>query len=126
MAKRKLTIRQIERAIKGSNGLISTIAQRLSVCRQTVSEYLKKYPELNKPLLEETESVLDVVESKLMKKVQEEESWAIKFYLQNKGKNRGYGICTVSVKDKEEETIDGIYREVIRASNVELKEMIDE
>ena len=84
-------MRQIERAIKGSNGLISTIAQRLSVCRQTVSEYLKKYPELNKPLLEETESVLDVVESKLMKKVQEDDFNAIRYYLDNKGKGRGYG-----------------------------------
>ena len=118
MAKRKLTVRQIERAIKGSNGLISTIAQRLSVCRQTVSEYLKKYPELNKPLAEETESVLDVVESKLMKKVQEDDFNAIRYYLDNKGKGRGYGKGGVVVSRSfgEESPMDIRFRQLSQES----------
>ena len=123
MRRKRLTKKNIEAAIKGSNGLISTIAQRLDVSRQTVRNYFKRYPELEENMNDELESILDVVESKLMKKVQEEESWAIKFYLQTKGKARGYGVCTISLRD--EEVVARAYKEITEASDGELRKMID-
>ena len=123
MRRKRLTKKNIEVAIKGSNGLISTIAQRLDVSRQTVRNYFKRYPELEENMNDELETILDVVESKLMKKVQEEESWAIKFYLQTKGKTRGYGVCTISLRD--EEVIARAYKEITEASDGELRKMID-
>jgi len=91
MQRPKLTKKIIEKAIIGSSGLISTIAQKLNVSRVTVRNYLKKYPELEDLIIEEKENILDFTESKLIKKIQEEESWAIKYLLSTQGRKRGYG-----------------------------------
>ena len=91
MKKCKLTKAVIQKAIVGSGGLISTVAQRLNVSRSTVHNYLERYPELNDLVIEERESILDFAESKLIKKINEEESWAIKFMLSTQGRLRGYG-----------------------------------
>ena len=87
----KLTKSMLIKAIEGSNGIILTIAQKLKVDRKTIRNYLKKYPELNELLQEEKENILDFAESKLIKKIQEEDPWAIKFILLNQGQSRGYG-----------------------------------
>jgi len=86
----KLTKKAIEKAIIGSSGLISTIAQKLKVSRATVRNYLKKYPELEDLINEEKENLLDFTESKLIKKINDEESWAIKYFLSTQGMGRGY------------------------------------
>ena len=96
------------KAIEGSSGLIFTIAQRLKVSRQTVNNYLKKYPELNKELKEEKNNVLDFAESKLLKAVENGEAWAIKFLLLNQGQSRGYGdknFKMLAVEEKFKEVI---------------------
>ena len=87
----KLTKTVIRKAIVGSGGLISTIAQRLNVSRPTVNNYIQRYPELEQLVLDERENILDFTESKLIKKINEEESWAIKFMLSTQGRPRGYG-----------------------------------
>ena len=81
----------ILKAIEGSSGLILTIAQRLNVSRGTIYKYLREYPELTEALKEEKSNVLDFTESKLLKAVENGESWAIRFVLLNQGQSRGYG-----------------------------------
>ena len=91
MGKEKLTKNALVKAINNSSGLISVIAKKLSVSRKTVHNYLNRYPELKELINEEKENILDYAESKLIKKIDEEEAWAIRFLLTTQGKTRGYG-----------------------------------
>ena len=49
----------------------------MKVSRATARNYLKKHPELEDLINEEKENLLDFTESKLIKKIKDEESWAI-------------------------------------------------
>lgn len=91
MKNTKVNKKAVEKVIDGSSGIISTIAKRLGVSRVTVRNYLNKYPDLEEKLEAERENVLDFAESKLIKKVHEEEAWAIRYLLSTQGRGRGYG-----------------------------------
>jgi transposase len=91
MTRARVNKRAVEKAIEGSHAIISTIAKRLGVSRVTVRNYLNKYPELEEKLEAERENVLDFAESKLIKKIHEEEAWAIRYLLTTQGRGRGYG-----------------------------------
>lgn len=95
----KLTKKAIEKAIIGSSGLISTIAQKLKVSRATVRNYLKKYPELEILIQEEKENILDFAESKLIKKINDEDLGAIKYFLSTQGTGRGYRSNISQIED---------------------------
>jgi|688.fasta_scaffold1958830_1 hypothetical protein len=106
----KLTKKAIEKAIIGSSGLISTIAQKLKVSRATVRNYLKKYPELEDLINEEKENLLDFTESKLIKKINDEESWAIKYFLSTQGMGRGYRSNISQIENIQPELGEDFHR----------------
>jgi hypothetical protein len=58
--------------------------------RQTVYNYLKRHPELREVLEESREASIDQAESQLLDAVERGDINAIKFYLETKGKLRGY------------------------------------
>lgn len=98
--------KRIEQAIKGSSGLVLTVSQRLGVSRATVRNYLERYPDLHELMLEERENILDFAESKLIKKVEEGEAWAIKCLLSSQGSIRGYGGGNNSDKKYSSKTME--------------------
>jgi transcriptional regulator with XRE-family HTH domain len=91
MRRKKLTKTALKKAIAGSSGLVSNVAQRLNVSRTTVRKYLAEDNELQELMFDELENILDFAESKLIKKVHEEDLGAIKYLLSSKGKKRGFG-----------------------------------
>ena len=101
----KLTKNMLIKAIEGSNGIILIIAQRLKVDRKTITNYLKRYPELKELIDEEKENIIDFAESKLIKRIQEEDAWAIKFFLINQGQARGYGKEITENNEKFKEVV---------------------
>lgn len=78
------------KAIVNSGGIISTIAVRCGVTRDTIYQFLKRYPKMKDLLEDESERILDLAENKLFSKINDGESWAIKYLLSTKGKKRGY------------------------------------
>ena len=73
---------------KGTN--VSLTCAALGVARKTFYDWKKTKPKLVEALNEVDESLLDFAESKLMKKIDEDDTTCILFYLRTKGKDRGY------------------------------------
>jgi hypothetical protein len=88
--KRILKKKELLDAIKGSYGIISTIAARLRCNWHTVDETIKLYPECMQALADENESVLDFTEGKAIERIKDGDGTMIRFMLATKGKKRGY------------------------------------
>lgn len=80
----------LKKAIEDSGGQYQTIAERLGCEWHTAKSHVEKYEETKKAYANETESVLDLAESKLIENIKDNDNTAIIFYLKTKGKNRGY------------------------------------
>ena len=78
-------------AIKGSFGIVSTIAKVLDGCSwHTAWDYVMHWEETRAAYADENERALDLSESKMLKMVNQEDGPMIRFHLATKGKDRGY------------------------------------
>ena len=78
-------------AIPGSGGIISTISRKLGCSWDTVKRAIDDYPTVKAAYDNESEKVLDMAESVLLKNIEGGDSADAKWYLSRKGKRRGYG-----------------------------------
>ena len=78
-------------AIKGSGGIMSTIARKLGVTWHTADSWIRESEELMGALKDEKETILDMAESTLLNKIKEGDEQSAKWYLSKIGKLRGYG-----------------------------------
>jgi predicted transcriptional regulator len=78
------------RACIGSGGIQSVVAQNLGVDRSTVTYYLERNPEMREHLLTAEDAIIDLAENKLQNKINSGDMKALKFFLETKGKKRGY------------------------------------
>lgn len=92
MATRRKKIRNKQIATtfakKGCNVSATCIA--LGIDRATFYKWRKEDPKLDAMLNDESESIIDFTESKLIEKIGEGDLTAIIFMLKTRGKNRGY------------------------------------
>lgn len=86
----KITKNKYKNVLPGTGGIISAIAKKLNVTRQTVYTFLERYPEMDTLRKQEEDVILDLAESSLFTKAREGEMWATKYLLSTKGKRRGY------------------------------------
>lgn len=84
----------IKKAITNSRGIKTAICQRLECSRQTLDNYLKRYPDLAALVNAERETIVDLAETKLLKALQGEDMRAILFVLETMGKGRGWSKRT--------------------------------
>ena len=85
------TQEQVLAAIRGSMGIMSTIAERLGRAGwHTAQRYVNRWEETRAAYADECERALDMSESQLLKAVQAGDGQMIRFHLMTKGKNRGY------------------------------------
>lgn len=88
------------KAIEGSGGIISTIANRVGCSWNTAQKYVKEYPTVADAYNEEIERVIDLAEGVLIKNIQNAAKQAqaghdvdtadVKWFLSRKAKSRGY------------------------------------
>lgn len=83
-------ITTLKKAIEDSGGIMTTIAERLGCEWHTAKKYIEQYEETKQAYEAESESVIDLAESKLIENIQANDNTAILFYLKTKGKKRGY------------------------------------
>ena len=86
----KITIKKFEKAVKGTDGIISHIAKKCGVAWITIREFIDENPEAQRLFDEEREIILDVAESKLFQRVKTGKTWAVQMALSTRGKARGY------------------------------------
>lgn len=77
-------------AIRNSGGIVSAIAERLQCSWGTAKIWINKYKECRDALQDETEKLLDIGESALVKNIKAGDERAIEFLLSTKGKHRGF------------------------------------
>ena len=77
-------------AIKGSYGIITTIAERLNCVWQTAKNYINKWPETKEAYEAEREAILDMAESTVYRNIKDGNSQDAKWVLSTLGKRRGF------------------------------------
>ena len=77
-------------AIKGTGGIISTIAKKLNCSWTAADKYTSNWESTKKCLEDERETVLDLAESAVIREIQNGDIQAAKYMLSTKGKRRGY------------------------------------
>lgn len=88
--RRTLKESDIADALRAGRGFLSEAARRLGVTRQAIAHRVRNSASLSAVEAECVETNLDTAESRLVAAIDEGAGWAIKFYLQCKGKERGY------------------------------------
>lgn len=80
----------ILKAIKGSGGVMSTIAKRLKVDWHTAKKYVNQNKDTVQAYENEDEAILDMADAGLYKAVKQGDLAAIKWLQSTRGKKRGY------------------------------------
>ena len=88
----KYSVNIVLKAIKNTGGIKTQICSNLNCDRKTLAKYIDKYPEIKEAIETEEESVLDMAESSLFALIQNGDSASIFYFLNNKGRKRGYGF----------------------------------
>lgn len=108
--KEYITKAKFEKAIEDTGGIMSTIAKKLGVARRTVYNFVNKYPEFAKPLLqEEAERIKDLAENKVIVGINDGDLGTARWYLSTKAKDRGYG-------QKVEQELSGVVDNNVKIS----------
>ncbi len=81
-------------------GNISLVCEQLGVTRQTFYNWRRQDKNFDLAVEEINERTLDMVESKLIEGITEGNARLIMFYLNCKGKKRGYGLKNENESDK--------------------------
>lgn len=109
MNKKAHTEAQILEALIAAGGIQSHAAKILKCSTGKISGYVTKSKKLQKHLKQIREEILDIAETALIKALKAEEAWAIKYYLNCKGKERGYGIQAI-ITGKDGGPLDCTFR----------------
>lgn len=117
--------------IRDNGGMITKVSRHFGVDRKTIYNWINQSAELKLIIEQERENGVDFAEAALMKQISRGNVAAIFYYLNNKGKERGYGVQNYKLqiekpsitKDdllaqlKEKIDTDGVID--IEASNIE-------
>jgi hypothetical protein len=89
-ASTKVKKSDVAKAIALGRGIKTEIAKKLKVSRQTLDNYLKRWPDLVPKLAEAREVIIDFAEIGLEKLIKKGDVRAIIFTLETIGRDRGY------------------------------------
>jgi hypothetical protein len=78
------------KAIEDSNGGVYLAARRLGCDPATITNYRRKYPEVELAITRCRGELIDEAESSLLSAIKAKEGWAVCFALKCLGKDRGY------------------------------------
>ena len=93
---KKFSDAKIESALRALGGIMSVAAQALhdatgtKISRQAIRERVLRSPRLRRAIEEAEEASLDLAESKLMQAIDAGDINATKFFLETRGKRRGF------------------------------------
>ena len=106
MARAVYHTEQFIKAIPGTGGIISTIANRVGCDWHTAKKYIVNHPTVARAYQDECEKIGDLAETglytalraeterdesgKVIRVIKPAEPWAVKFYLTTKARSRGY------------------------------------
>lgn len=89
-AKQKFTAAQVANAVTESKGILAQAARLLGCDRQTVVNYINRYPSVKVAFEEANETTIDFVESQLLAQIRAGNPTSTIFFLKTKARHRGY------------------------------------
>jgi hypothetical protein len=96
----KITEAKALEAIKGTAGIISTIAKRLDVSWGTAEIYIQKWDSTKRAFQDEREGILDMAEATILTAIKSGDTGSAKWILSTIGRKRGF-------TDRQEISISG-------------------
>lgn len=97
----RLTQKVVEEALRNNAGVQSAAAQALGVHRSQICRMVRNNQKLQLVIAEITDEMNDTAEGQLMLAIRRGESWAIKYWLDNRGQERGFGVRKLAFKDQD-------------------------
>jgi hypothetical protein len=94
--KQRFRLHEIDAALRAAGGVYAHAARLLSEAtgrsctRQNIQQWVHKYSKLTETVREGVEEIKDLAETALIENIRNGDTNAIKFYLETKGKDRGY------------------------------------
>ena len=101
----KISIKQCEKALRNAGGFVTHAAKQLPISYQSLQKRIKNSQYLPKVMAEIIEQDLDFCETQLKLAIKNKDLKAITYYLDRKGKHRGYG-STVGVTGDNGEPLE--------------------
>lgn len=102
MARRKrISVKQCEAALRSTGGIMVAAAEALGVGRMVVQRLVAKHHKLRVVIAEATDETNDIAEGQLMLAIKRGEGWAVKYWLDNRAQDRGFGIRKLAFKDQD-------------------------
>ena len=86
-----LTKQQVLDACVGCMGICADVHRKLGISRRAFYNYRQKWPEVQQAIDDELQRGLDFAESQLLQLIAAKDFRAISFYLERKGRDRGWG-----------------------------------
>jgi hypothetical protein len=90
MPKARFSQRKFLTAIKGSGGIINTIAKKMGCTWRVARDHILADPVLMAAFQDESEIMLDMAETTLLSSIRDGDTGDAKWLLSRKGKGRGY------------------------------------
>jgi hypothetical protein len=104
----KYSISRVISVLRDHHGLLVLAAGELGCSRQTLYNYIRRYPKVAEVLTEERERLVDLAEHGLIHHLQEKSPWAISLVLKTLGRSRGYiERATPQIPDSDSEALPG-------------------
>ena len=94
--KQRFRLHEVETALRAAGGVYAHAARLLSVAtgrsctRQNIQHWVRKHSTLTETVRESLEEIKDLAETALIDNIRNGDTNAIRFYLETKGKDRGY------------------------------------
>lgn len=98
---------QVLEAIRGSNNIMSKVAERLFCDWSTAKKYVEMWPETRHAMDDELQRAIDLAENKVLRSISLDDINTAKWFLSKKAKDRGYGdesTVNMNVKDVDIDT----------------------
>jgi len=89
--KAMVTKERLLEALKGSGGVVSSVAKKLNSSWGTTRKSIDKWEETKQAYEDESNTILDLAESTIFRSIRDGNSQDAKWLLSTKGKHRGYG-----------------------------------
>ena len=86
-----LTVDDVVSALRANAGIRAYAAEALKVDRSAITHFIQKHPEVLPELEAIEEEINDIAENALITQIKSGDTSAIKFRLERKAQNRGYG-----------------------------------
>lgn len=102
----RYTKEEVAKALTENGGFVYLTADKMDIHPQTMTNYIKRWPELRKTIKYAKRKALDEAESRLLECIRNNDIRAIKYFLSCKGKRRGYKTHKeISVNARQEQTL---------------------